>query len=85
MHRLFLTVLMLLVCLIFSQTSHAQLPPAAYEGDLSKRVFGGFKCVTQDAIIPQFIRKGEPAGVFFYAVPGSSVCVKGGAAAGWQF
>jgi hypothetical protein len=66
-------------------TASAALPAEAYQGDLWSRITGGFKCVGQHVVFPQFIRKGEPAGVYWYAVPGKAECVKGGAAKGPQF
>lgn len=67
-------------------TAHGALPAEAYQGTVWQRLTAGFTCVGQHVVYPQFIRKGEPAGTYWYAIPGGNgVCIKGGGAAGPQF
>lgn len=75
-----------LASLALAPNASAQLPPDAYQGTLWQRITAGFPCVGQHAVLPQFIRPGEPAGVYWYAKPGGDgVCIKGGSAGGPQF
>jgi hypothetical protein len=80
------STIILAAALLVPISASAALPPDAYQGDVWSRVTAGFRCVGQHVILPQFIRAGQPAGVYWYAVPnGPGACVQGGAAAGPQF
>ncbi len=78
--------LLLTATLLAPLPAAAQLPPAAYAGDFGTRLIMGFKCIPQNAVLPMiFGSSGEPAGVYWFAVPVSDVCVRGGSASGHQF